>query len=65
MSRKRSTSLDPHHLNQDAWYYESARGIEVVRQVRDGDGNYLATSITMVSWKKIRKSMRRCLGVHV
>lgn len=65
MKRKRKTSLDPQHLNQDAWYYEGKRGIEVVRQVRDGDGNYLAISITMVSWKKIRASMRRCLGVHV
>lgn len=65
MKRKLRISLGPHHINQDAWYYESKRGIEVVRQVRDGDGNYLATSITMVSWRKIRASMRRCLGVHV
>ena len=65
MKRKRRISLDSQHLNQDAWYYEGKRGIEVVRQVRDGDRNYLATSITMVSWKKIRTSMRRCLSAHV
>ena len=65
MKRKARISLDPNHINQDAWYYEGKRGIEVVRQVRDGNGDYLATSVTMVSWEKIRKSMRRCLGVHI
>lgn len=65
MKRKKRISLDPHHINQDAWYYEGKQGIEVCRHVRDSDGNYLALSITMVSWKKIRASMRRCLHAHV
>ena len=65
MKRRRRISLDPNHINQDTWYYEGKRGIEVVNRVQDGDGNYLATSTAMVPWKKIRASMRRCLGVHV
>ena len=65
MKRKCRIRLDPQHINQDAWYYEGKRGIEVVRQMRDGDGNYLAISVTAISWRKIRASMRRCLNLHV
>ena len=62
---KRKPSNEPQGINDDAWYYENRSSIEVILRVYDNNGRYLETGRVRIPWKKIRASMRRCLGAHV
>jgi hypothetical protein len=58
---KLSPSNEPQDVIEDrAWFYESRRGIELVTQVRDKEGNFISGDITRIPWGKLMRSAQRC-----
>lgn len=52
-------SLEPQGIDEKSWYYESKKGIDVLHQVFDADGDYLQTAHIEIPWKSLRRSIRR------
>lgn len=51
--------LDPHAINEWAWWYEQDNGINVVVEYRDNEGNYLRTTQFVIPWGQIRDAVKR------
>ena len=51
-------SPNPQKINDTNWYYEEPGGIEIIHQVHS-PGGYLKTDHILISWKKLRASLRR------
>jgi hypothetical protein len=59
--KKPGPSDEPQDVIKDqAWFYESRRGIELVTQRRDKEGHFISGDITRIPWGKIMRSARRC-----
>lgn len=52
-------SLDPQHINENNWYYETKKGIEIIHQMRNIHGNMICNEIFTIPWKKIENSLKR------
>lgn len=58
---KLGPSLNPQVVKRDrAWYYESARGIELITQIRDKNGTFISGDVTRIPWSQILRSAARC-----
>lgn len=59
--KKPQPSDDPQIVvNDRAWYYESRRGIELVTQIRDKQGEFVSGDVTRIPWGKLMRSAQRC-----
>ena len=52
-------SLNPQNIDDDAWYYEYRKRIDVVVYVTARDGLKYARTVR-ISWRKLEKSLMRC-----
>ncbi len=52
-------SLKPQNVSPSCWYYEEKKGINVVYEIRDKNGNYIRTDQFIIPWSKIFKSVER------
>ena len=57
--RKREGGLSPVRLSRIAWYYEDKAGLTVISEARNDAGKYLATTVTLIPWRKIEASLQR------
>ena len=48
---------EPINIDKHTWYYEENKGICVVREVLDKDGNYIQTEQFYLPWKKLMQSI--------
>jgi hypothetical protein len=54
-----SASLNPQRINEQTWYYEHPKTIEVVREVFDSSGRYIKTDVFKLPIHRLQKSIRR------
>ena len=54
--------LKPVNIDETAWYYEKAKGIDVIHEIRLEDGAYLRTDHIAIPWKRLLESVRRKYG---
>lgn len=52
-------SIKPIKINDLSWYYEEGRGICVVCEKHDVNGQYIATTQTTIPWSKLKKSVNK------
>jgi hypothetical protein len=45
--------------NYDAWYYERRAGIEILREVRNDEAQFVRTDRFIIPWWMLRKSLAR------
>lgn len=57
--RKRSLSLEPQHISEDAWYYEERKGLHVIAYVPGRPGEAREVAHALISWKSLEESMVR------
>lgn len=50
--------LEPHHVDQDFWWYEENKGITVVMQLPTKDGGW-AQTVRRIPWADIRAALKR------
>jgi hypothetical protein len=72
MAEKQGPSLSPQRVTKrsandlgpgvHAWYYESRRGIELIVQIRDANGDLIAegSPVIRIPWGMLMKSAKRC-----
>lgn len=60
MRRKRKASLEPQHVNEHVWYYEEPKGLLLVIECRDGEGNYIRTDQVLLKRRQLMASVQRC-----
>lgn len=58
MSNK-DLSLNPQKINALTWYYEVPKGLQVVHEQRDDDGQLRRTAVFVIPWGKVKKSLER------
>lgn len=46
-------------INEHLWYYEVKKGINIVYEILDGNGNFIRTDQFMIPWKKLLESVNR------
>jgi hypothetical protein len=52
-------SLNPQHVATDCWYYEERRGINVVKEIRTPQGDYIRTEQFVIPWRMLQASLAR------
>jgi hypothetical protein len=54
-------SLKPKQISDDAWWYETSKGVEVVVQIpaRIGEDKAIFGGIYVIPWKQIRAALSR------
>ena len=55
-SRLKLEAID---LTPSAWYYEDKGGIEVFAEKRTDEGLFIARTMTFISWRKLKASLKR------
>lgn len=50
-------SLEPQNVTKELWYYEEARGINIVHEIKSS-GHYIRTDQILIPWSKIRRSLK-------
>ncbi len=58
---KKHLSLDPQTIDEDTWYYEDMKGIDIRHDVQIGTkrtGSKIHVSI-QIPWAKLRASLKR------
>ncbi len=53
-----SYSLNPQDIDGETWFYDSRRGLLVVREVRD-NGVYIRTDQFTIPWRAVVDAVRR------
>jgi hypothetical protein len=56
---KNGLRFAPMNIDEDNWYYEERRGIVIVHQHRDSEGNIVSGSQITIPWRKLRASLNR------
>lgn len=51
----------PHSIGkrEDAWWYETSRGVEVFVQYTTPEGEWIATKKIVLGWKALRAALAR------
>ncbi len=52
-------SLKPHDINENLWWYENYRGVELVIRHTDKNGTYVRTELSIISWDVLRRALAR------
>ncbi len=56
---KRVERLEPVDIDEHSWYYEEARGINVVHEIKENNGAYYRTDQFLIPWKRLLESVKR------
>jgi hypothetical protein len=52
-------SFSPQKLNDEWWYYEEKKGIEIIHPIWSEDRIYIGTHSVIIPWRKIEMSLKR------
>ena len=54
-----ASNSGPYDINEDVWYYEEKKGLILVHQIRNKNGDYICTAQIDLPWRKIEASLLR------
>jgi len=56
-TKNKPHSIEPVHVTETCWFYPERKGMAVVQEHRDADGQYVGTAQVVIPWNLIRASM--------
>jgi len=51
--------VDPHQIDEFAWWYEEPKGISILIEVRKPNGEHLSTEQRTLAWRSVEAALRR------
>jgi hypothetical protein len=53
------TYVSPMLNTADSWFYEEDKGLSLVTELRNPEGDWIGTATTFVTWAQIRRALAR------
>jgi hypothetical protein len=57
-------SVAPQNIDENNWYYEEKKGVEIIHQVTSSAQNCVRTDSILIPWEKLTDTVRRHLGTY-